>query len=165
MIPVGALFGAAAAAATMGAVLAVTPGSVVRNVYGSLLAALGVSGILLSHGAIVPAGLVLLAHGASAAVMLRAARRPGSSASSPRAARQEVGALAVAAIAAAALWRLLVHAPWPPRQQQAAASVSALGYRLITDYRLAAVLVAALFALAAAIVVVARREPVPGDDP
>ena len=164
MIPVGALFGAAAAAATMGAVLAVTPGSVVRNVYGSLLAALGVSGILLSHGAIVPAGLVLLAHGASAAVMLRAARRPGS-ASSPRAARQEVGALAVAAIAAAALWRLLVHAPWPPRQQQAAASVSALGYRLITDYRLAAVLVAALFALAAAIVVVARREPVPGDEP
>ena len=161
MNPAGALFGAAAATALIGAVLAVGLKNIFHNILGFALAMLGVAGVFLSMGADFLAVVFVLVYvGAVAVAMVYAVMLsyPLDQPTRPRSAPKIVAAILVAMLGAGAVWLAVRHAPWPPAGGTLDLSAAFAGYRFVTDYVLAFELISVLLVIAMmGAVLVARR--------
>ena len=157
----GALFGAAAVTALLGALLAVGLKNIFHNILGFALAMLGVAGVFLSLGADFLAIVFVLVYvGAVAIAMVYAVMlsHPLDLPQRPRSTAKIVVAAAVAAFGAYAIWRVLASVRWPEQQGRPDLSAALAGYRFVTDYVLAFELISVLLVVAMmGAVMIARR--------
>jgi NADH-quinone oxidoreductase subunit J len=156
------VFGASAAVALGGALLAVGLRNIFHNILGFALAMLGVAGIFLALGSdFLAAVFVLVYVGAVAIAMVYAVMLSHPLDQPPRA--RSVGKIAAAAAVAAAgaggLWVVLRRAPWIAVTATAEESLAArAGWRFLTDYVLVFELISVLLLVAMmGAVMVARR--------
>jgi len=157
----GALFGAAAVTALLGALLAVGLRNIFHNILGFALAMLGVAGVFLSLGADFLAIVFVLVYvGAVAIAMVYAVMlsHPLDLPQRPRSTGKILAATAVAAVGAIAVWRVLASARWPDLVGRPDLSAAQAGYRFVTDYVLAFELISVLLVVAMmGAVMIARR--------
>ncbi len=157
----GALFGAAAMTALIGALLAVGLRNIFHNILGFALAMLGVAGVFLSLGADFLAIVFVLVYvGAVAIAMVYAVMlsHPLDLPQKPRSVGKILAAAAVAAFGAFAVWRVLATVTWPPASGNADLSAARAGQRFVTDYVLAFELISVLLVVAMmGAVMIARR--------
>jgi NADH-quinone oxidoreductase subunit J len=163
----GAVFGASAATALVGALCAVGLKSIFHNILGFALAMLGVAGVFLSLGSDFLAVVFVLVYvGAVAIAMVYAVMlsHPLDQPPRPRSRAKVVGAALFAAVAAGGIWLVLGHAQWPPAGGRLDVSAAWTGYRFLRDYVLAFELISVLLVVAMmGAVMVARRIRAPGE--
>jgi len=157
----GALFGASAVTALIGALLAVGLRNIFHNILGFALAMLGVAGVFLSLGADFLAIVFVLVYvGAVAIAMVYAVMlsHPLDLPQKPRSVSKILAAAAVAAFGALAVWRVLASVTWPPQQGNPDLSAARAGQRFVTDDGLACELISVLLVVAMmGAVMIARR--------
>jgi NADH-quinone oxidoreductase subunit J len=157
----GALFGAAAVTALIGALLAVGLRNIFHNILGFALAMLGVAGVFLSLGADFLAIVFVLVYvGAVAIAMVYAVMlsHPLDLPQKPRAVPKVLAAAAVALAGAVAIWRVLAAVQWPAPSGAPDLSAARAGQRFVTDYVLAFELISVLLVVAMmGAVMIARR--------
>ena len=163
----GALFGAAAVTALIGALLAVGLRNIFHNILGFALAMLGVAGVFLSLGADFLAIVFVLVYvGAVAIAMVYAVMlsQPLDQPPRPRSLLKIFGSAMVAGFGALAVWGVLRSAPWNPPGAPLRDSASAAGFRFLTDYVLAFELISVLLVVAmmGAVMIARRRAPAEG---
>jgi NADH-quinone oxidoreductase subunit J len=163
----GAVFGASAATALVGALCAVGLKSIFHNILGFALAMLGVAGVFLSLGSDFLAVVFVLVYvGAVAIAMVYAVMLsyPLDQAPRPRNRWKVAGAALFAGVAALAIWLVLTHTTWPPGGGRPEVSAAWAGYRLLSDYVLAFELISVLLVVAMrGAVMVARRSRSAGE--
>jgi NADH-quinone oxidoreductase subunit J len=157
----GALFGAAAVTALIGALLAVGLRNIFHNILGFALAMLGVAGVFVSLGADFLAIVFVLVYvGAVAIAMVYAVMlsHPLDLPQKPRSVPKILAAAAVATFGAVAVWRVLDAVTWPDPQGRPDLSAARAGHRFVTDYVLAFELISVLLVVAMmGAVMIARR--------
>jgi NADH-quinone oxidoreductase subunit J len=157
----GAVFGASAATALVGAVCAVGLKNIFHNILGFALAMLGVAGVFLSLGSDFLAVVFVLVYvGAVAIAMVYAVMLsyPLDQPPRPRSRAKVAGAALFAAVGAAAIWLVVRSAAWPPATGRLDVSAAWIGYRFLRDYVLAFELISVLLVVAMmGAVMVARR--------
>jgi NADH:ubiquinone oxidoreductase subunit 6 (subunit J) len=157
----GAVFGASAATALVGALCAVGLKNIFHNILGFALAMLGVAGVFLSLGSDFLAVVFVLVYvGAVAIAMVYAVMLsyPLDQPSRPRNRWKVAGAALFAAVGAAGIWLVVRHAAWPPLTARPDLSAARAGYRFLRDYVLAFELISVLLVVAMmGAVMVARR--------
>jgi len=163
----GAIFGASAAVALVGAVGAVGLKSIFHNILGFALAMLGVAGVFLSLGSDFLAVVFVLVYvGAVAIAMVYAVMLsyPLDQPPRPRNRWKIAGAALFAAVGAAGIWLVVRGAPWPPANGRPDLSAASAGTRFLRDYVLAFELISVLLVVAVmGAVMVARRTRAPGE--
>jgi NADH-quinone oxidoreductase subunit J len=163
----GAVFGASAATALVGALCAVGLKSIFHNILGFALAMLGVAGVFLSLGSDFLAVVFVLVYvGAVAIAMVYAVMlsHPLDQPPRPRSRAKVAGAALFAAVAAGGIWLVVRSAPWPPAGGHLDVSAAWTGYRFLRDYVLAFELISVLLVVAMmGAVMVARRIRAPGE--
>jgi len=163
----GAVFGASAATALVGAVCAVGLKSIFHNILGFALAMLGVAGVFLSLGSDFLAVVFVLVYvGAVAIAMVYAVMLsvPLDLPARPRSRAKVAGAALFAAVGAAAIWLVERGAAWPRATGRLDVSAAWTGYRFLRDYVLAFELISVLLVIAMmGAVMVARRSRSPGE--
>jgi NADH-quinone oxidoreductase subunit J len=160
----GLVFAAASAVALGGALIAVLLRNIFHNILGFALGMLGVAGIFLSLGADFLAAVFLLVYvGAVAIAMVYAVMlsHPLDQPRRPRSAVKVMGAAALAAASAGALWTLIRRAPWAAGTPTGEAGAAQIGVRFLTDYVLAFELISILLlvAMMGAVMVARRSRP------
>jgi len=164
----GAVFGASAATALVGAVCAVGLKSIFHNILGFALAMLGVAGVFLSLGSDFLAVVFVLVYvGAVAIAMVYAVMLsvPLDQPPRPRSRTKVAGAALFAAIGAAAIWLVVRSAAWPPATGRLDVAAAWAGYRFLRDYVLAFELISVLLVVAMmGAVMVARRTRAGAED-
>jgi NADH-quinone oxidoreductase subunit J len=155
------VFGASAAVALGGALLAVGLRNIFHNILGFALAMLGVAGVFLSLGAdFLAAVFVLVYVGAVAIAMVYAVMlsHPMDEAPAKRSGAKILSAVLIAGGAAGSLWMLLGTAPWAAGHRPAMVTAAQIGARFLGDYVLAFELISVLLLVAMmGAVMVARR--------
>jgi NADH-quinone oxidoreductase subunit J len=163
----GAVFGASAATALVGAVCAVGLKNIFHNILGFALAMLGVSGVFLSLGSDFLAVVFVLVYvGAVAIAMVYAVMLsyPLDQPQRPRSGWKIAGAALFGAGGAAGIWLVLRSAPWPPPGGRPDVSAAFTGFRFLRDYVLAFELISVLLVVAMmGAVMVARRAGAGGE--
>jgi len=163
----GAVFGASAATALVGALCAVGLKNIFHNILGFALAMFGVSGVFLSLGSDFLAVVFVLVYvGAVAIAMVYAVMLsyPLDQPPRPRSGWKVAGAVLFAALGAGGIWLMVRHAPWPPAVGRAEVSAAWAGYRFLRDYVLAFELISVLLVVAMmGAVMVARRSRASGE--
>ncbi len=163
----GAVFGASAATALVGALCAVGLKSIFHNILGFALAMLGVAGVFLSLGSDFLAVVFVLVYvGAVAIAMVYAVMLsyPLDLPQRPRSVPKVLMAAAFAALGAGAIWVVQRTAPWPPLAARPEVSAAWTGFRFLRDYVLAFELVSVLLVVAMmGAVMVARRTRAAGE--
>jgi NADH-quinone oxidoreductase subunit J len=164
----GAVFGASAALALLGALGAVGLKNIFHNILAFSLAMLGVAGVFLSLGSDFLAVVFALVYvGAVAIAMVYAVMLsyPMDTPPKPRNRWKVGGAVLFAAVGAWGIWSVLRAARWPRWQGQLDVSAATTGYRLLRDYVLAFELISVLLVVAMmGAVMVARRSRAAGED-
>jgi NADH-quinone oxidoreductase subunit J len=164
--PATAVTIALAALALLGALLAVGLRSIFHNILGFALAMLGVAGIFLGLGAdFVAAVFILVYVGAVAIAMVYAVMlsHPLDQPPVPRSVAKILAATIVAAVAGAALWRIMRGAAWRGGAWgEATVTAADVGRRFLTDYVLAFELVSLLLVVAMMGAVLVARRTGPG---
>ena len=164
----GAVFGASAVTALVGAVCAVGLKSIFHNILGFALAMLGVAGVFLSLGSDFLAVVFVLVYvGAVAIAMVYAVMLsyPLDLPQRPRSGAKIAGAALFAAVGAAGIWLVVRSAPWPPAGGPPDVSAAWAGFRFLRDYVLAFELISVLLVVAMmGAVMVARRTRAAGGD-
>ena len=162
----GFLFGASAALALIGALLAVTLRNIFHNILGFALALVGVAGLLLTLGSDFLAIVLLLVYvGALGIAMVYAVMlsQPLDAPPLPRSVPKVVGSVLLAALVGGALWLVLRAARFPAREGPLEVTPQWTGYRLLSDYVLAFELISVLLVIAMiGAVMVARKDPARG---
>lgn len=163
----GAVFGASAAIALVGALCAVGLKNIFHNILGFALAMLGVSGVFLSLGSDFLAVVFVLVYvGAVAIAMVYAVMLsyPLDLPQRPRSVAKILGAALFAAVGAAGIWLVVRTAPWPPSSGRADVSAAWAGFRFLRDYVLAFELISVLLVVAMmGAVMMARRTRAAGE--
>lgn len=163
----GAVFGASAALALVGALCAVGLKSIFHNILGFALAMLGVAGVFLSLGSDFLAVVFVLVYvGAVAIAMVYAVMLsyPLDLPQRPRSGAKIALAALFAAVGAGGVWLVLRTAPWPPATARPEVGAAWTGARFLRDYVLAFELVSVLLVVAMmGAVMVARRTRAAGE--
>ncbi len=164
-----AVFGLAGATALVGAVLAVGLKNIFHNILGFALALVGVAGLFLTLGSDFLAVVLILVYvGALAIAMVYAVMLsyPLDTRPVPRSAAKVLGAAALAMLAAAALYLIVLSAHFPPPRGAPETSAEWVGRRLLGDYVLAFELISVLLVVAMiGAVMVARKARMPREAP
>ena len=157
----GAVFGASAATALVGALGAVGLKNIFHNILAFALAMLGVAGVFLSLGSDFLAVVFVLVYvGAVAIAMVYAVMLsvPLDQPARPRSLGKVGGAALFAAVGAGVVWLVVRGTQWPRGRGLADISAAAAGRRFLTDYVLAFELISVLLVVAMiGAVMVARR--------
>ncbi len=161
MSAAGLVFAASAVIALVGAVFAVSFKNIFHNILGFALAMLGVAGIFLSLGSdFLAIAFVIVYVGAVAIAMVYAVMLsyPLDLPQKRRSGAKILGAAAVAAAGAAAVWAVLRSMPWRAADFPSKVSAAATGVRFLGDYVLVFELISVLLVVAMmGSVMVARR--------
>lgn len=156
------LFGAFAALALVGAVLAVGLKNIFHNILGFALSLVGVAGLFLTLGSDFLAIVLLLVYvGALGIAMVYAVMlsQPLDTPRAPRSLPKIAGAALLAAVVAMALWLVIRGAHFPARAGSLEVTPQWMGYRLLSDYVLAFELISVLLVIAMmGAVMVARQD-------
>ena len=157
----GAVFGASAALALLGALGAVGFRSIFHNILAFALAMLGVAGVFLSLGSDFLAVVFVLVYvGAVSIAMVYAVMLsyPLDQAPRRRSGAKILGAALFAAVGAGAIWLVLRGTLWMPPGGRPQITAANTGVRLLQDYILAFELISVLLVVAMmGAVMVARR--------
>lgn len=157
----GAVFGASAAIALVGAVLAVGLKNIFHNILGFAFAMLGVAGVFLSLGSdFLAVVYVLIYVGAVAVAMIYAVMlsAPLDQPHRPRSGAKIAGAALFAGVGALALWLVVGKARWLSAGGNRRITAADTGVRLLQDYVLAFELISVLLVVAMmGAVLIARR--------
>ena len=163
----GAVFGASAVVALIGALCAVGLKNIFHNILGFALTMLGVAGVFITLGSDFLAVVFVLVYvGAVAIAMVYAVMLsyPLDQPPRPRNRWKVAGAVLFAALGAGGIWLIVRHAPWPPASGRLEVSAAWSGYRFLRDYVLAFELISVLLVVAMmGAVMVARRTRAPGE--
>jgi NADH:ubiquinone oxidoreductase subunit 6 (subunit J) len=164
----GAVFGASAAVALLGALGAVGFRSIFHNILGFALAMLGVAGVFLSLGSDFLAVVFVLVYVGAVAIAMVYAVMLSYPLDQPARSRNRwkvAGAALFAAVGAGGIWLVVRHAPWPRLAGRADLGAAWAGFRFLRDYVLAFELISVLLVVAMmGAVMVARRIRAPGED-
>jgi len=162
----GAVFGASAAVALIGALGAVGLKNIFHNILSFALAMLGVAGVFLSLGSDFLAVVFALVYvGAVAIAMVYAVMLsdPLDEPRRPRSRSKVLGAAAFAAVGALAIWLVVYRAHWLSPGGPRRVSAAEIGVRFLQDYVLAFELISVLLLVAMiGAVTIARRVRPPG---
>ena len=157
----GAVFGASAAIALTGALLAVGLKNIFHNILGFAFAMLGVAGVFLSLGSdFLAVVFVLIYVGAVAIAMVYAVMLsyPLDQAPWPRSGGKIAGAALFAGVGALGLWLVVGKARWLSAGGTPRITAADTGVRLLQDYVLAFELISVLLLVAMmGAVMIARR--------
>ena len=160
----GAVFGASAAIALIGALGAVGLKNIFHNILAFALAMLGVAGVFLSLGSDFLAVVFALVYvGAVAIAMVYAVMlsEPLDLPPRPRNRWKVLGAALFAAVGALALWLVVYRARWIAPGGPRRASAAETGVRFLQDYVLAFELISVLLlvAMIGAVTIARRSRP------